>query len=198
MDSTTNHIRTAAAISGVTDLLYEEFQQLWHRPPPDKGQWPAWHVLAIIVMLVAFGIEHALKALLRKQGCKPSHIRNLRHDLRKLYKELDSHTQTRIQENADVLDPPIKHGGKVTSFSVEAVLNEHRDSFQEWRYHEYRFPGVMVETLIYTLVAMLHTYHDLYGTDDFSGKPQMDVNRPPPEMKAIAKKYLRNILRPRA
>ena len=110
--------------------------------------------------LGAFGIENALKALIRREGKNPGNI----HNLRKLYDKLKPETQQRISEKSAAID--IRVNGKVRRIRVEGVIDEHQESFEEWRYREAgKSLPVLLGVLPGTLQAIIQTHSEKYGAD---------------------------------
>lgn len=138
-------------------------------------------------ILSVFGIEVALKALIRREGKEPPNI----HDLYRLYKMLAPRTRKRICEKAEKLEAiSPKEGGEV--IRAEEVIKKHRKSFEEWRYGESgKNLDVVFGVLRGTLKAVIETYEEKYPGE------AMKVGKMDPQDEQ-KKEYLRNVLKPRA
>ena len=148
--------------------------------------------------LAAFGIENALKALIRRKGGNPNKLKGKdRHNLKKLYDlygKLDSETQQRIQEKAEAIDIRVKE--KVKRIRVEGVIDEHQDGFQEWRYRESgKSLPVLVGVLPGTLQAMIQTHDEKYG-EEIRREEEQSTGQASPEMLKRAREYYENVLMP--
>ena len=137
-------------------------------------------------LLSAFGIEVALKALIRREGKEPPNI----HDLYRLYKMLALKTQKRICEKAEKIVIPSREGEKV--IQAEEVIKEHRKSFEEWRYGESgKNLDVVFGVLRGTLKAVIETCEENYPGEARGGKVgKMDTQDEQKE------KYLSKVLKP--
>ena len=144
-------------------------------------------------ILATFGIENALKALIRKEGKPPKNI----HNLRKLYDLLAPETQQRIREKGAAIDIP--GNGKVMGIRVEGVIDEHQDSFEELRYRESgkdlpMIPGVLTDTLW----AIIETHQEKYGEDVKREEKQRTGQVSPATMPERLKKYYENVFMPKS
>ena len=137
-------------------------------------------------ILSAFGIETALKALIRREGGKPKKI----HDLYCLYRMLAPEAQKRICEKAEAIVIPSEGGGKAVR--VEKVIKEHRNSFEEWRYGESGKDLLATFGVLQgTLKAVIETYEEKYPGGANGGRVgKMDSQDDQKE------KYLKRILKP--
>ena len=113
-------------------------------------------------ILAAFGIENALKALIRREGKTPGNI----HNLWTLYKMLAPDTQERIGEKGVSRNVTDHRNGKVMGIRVEGVIREHQASFQELRYRESGkvlpvIPGLLTDTLR----VIIDVHQEKYGED---------------------------------
>ena len=137
-------------------------------------------------ILSAFGLETALKALIRREGGKPKKI----HDLYCLYEMLAPETQKRICEKAEKIVIPSKGGGR--TLRAEEVIKEHRSSFEEWRYGESGKDVLVVFGVLRgTLKAVIETYEENYPGEARGGKVgKMDTQDEQKE------KYLSQVLKP--
>ncbi len=144
-------------------------------------------------ILAAFGIENALKALIRREGKPPKNI----HNLRKLYDMLAPETQQRIREKGEAIGIP--GNGKVMGIRVEGVIDEHQDSFEELRYRESEkdlpmIPGLLTDTL----GAIIQTHQEKYGEDVKREEKQRTDQVSPATMPERLKKYYENVFMPKS
>ena len=143
-------------------------------------------------ILGAFGIENALKALIRREGKNPKNT----HNLRKLYDMLAPEIQQHIREKSAVIDIRVK--GRVMRIRVEGVIDEHQDSFQEWRYREAgKSLPVVLGVLPGTLQALIQTHEEKYGAD-LKREEKQGADRVSPAMHETAMKYYENVLMPKS
>ena len=110
----TQNIRTAVAMYHSSQMLIEAFGKGIDGTKEEQDRAKGFFSAANI--LGAFGIETALKALIRREGKTPKKI----HNLKELYGMLASETQQRISEKSAAID--IRVNGKVRRIRVEGVI----------------------------------------------------------------------------
>ena len=181
------NISTAVAMYHAAAALNVEFEKAMKGTEEERVRILPIHLS--IGILQVFGIETALKALIRRQGKKPPNI----HNLRKLYEMLASETQKIISEKSAAID--IRVEGTAMSIRVEGVMEEHQNSFQEWRYREdEKYLPVVSGVLPGTLQAVIQTYQEKYGAEDSQREKNQGTQNPPPEMQKRAMEYYENVL----
>ena len=181
------NIRTAVAMYHAAAALSVEFEKAMRGTEEERVRILPFHLS--IGILQVFGIETALKALIRRQGKNPPNI----HNLRKLYDMLAPETQKSISEKSAAIDIRVK--GTAMSILVEGVMDEHQNSFQEWRYREdEKFLPVVTGVLPGTLQAVIQTYQEKYGAEDSRREKNQGTQNPPPGMQARAIEYYKNVL----
>lgn len=122
----------------------------------DEQREEAARLWSVETFLSAFGIETALKALIRRQEKEPKKELKKIHDLHHLYKELEAETQERICEKVK---------------NTEEVMKAHRNSFLDWRYGESgKNLDVSDGVLRETLKAMIETYREKYPYEPIGSK----------------------------
>ena len=186
----TKNIRTAVAMYHSVSLVHAAFEKGMGGTKEEQQQATTF-VLSLNI-LGAFGIENALKALIRREGKNPKNI----HNLRKLYEILAPETQQRIHEKSKAIE--VRVNGKGMRIRIEGVIDEHQDSFQEWRY---RGAGkdllVVLGVLTGTLLAMIRTHDEKYGAD-LKREEKQGADRVSPAMHETAMKYYKNVLMPKS
>ena len=139
-------------------------------------------------VLGTFGIETALKALILREGKNPGNI----HNLRKLYDKLAPETQQRICEKGAAID--IRVNGKGMRIRVEGVIDEHQESFQEWRYREAgKDLPVVLSVLPGTLQALIQTHDEKYG-EDIKREKKQETDQAPSAMSERGMEYRKKVL----
>ena len=138
-------------------------------------------------ILAAFGIENALKALIRREGKEPNNL----HNLKKLYGMLDSETKKRICEKG----ASIPTGRKSRGIRIEGVIDAHQNSFQELRYRESGkdlpvIPGLLTNTLR----AIIETHQEKYGEEVEREERQGTGQVSPATMPEMLQKYYESVL----
>ena len=186
----TKNIKTAVAMHYSAAVLEEALER--GRIGTQGEQVPTMTFLVSANILRTFGIENALKALIRRQGENPGNL----HNLHKLYKMLAPETQQRIREKSAALD--IQVNGEVMSIKVEGVMEEHQESFQEWRYRESgKHLPVIPGVLSGTLQAVIQTHEEKHG-EDIKKEEKQGTQSPPPETRDRAMEYYKNVLMPKS
>lgn len=181
------NISTAVAMYHAAAALSVEFEKAIKGTEEERVRILPIHLS--IGILQVFGIETALKALIRRQGKKPPNI----HNLHKLYEMLAPETQKIISEKSAAID--IRVNGTAMSIIVEGVMKEHQNSFQEWRYREdEKCLPVVTGVLPGTLQAVIQTYHEKYGADSSRREKNKGTQKPPPGMQERAIEYYKNVL----
>ncbi|MCY4107728.1 MAG: hypothetical protein OXG11_01720 [Chloroflexi bacterium] len=138
-----------------------------------------------VVIAYIFGIEVALKALIEEQGHKPAWI----HDLLELYEKLSPETKATINAKASAIGIKVR--------DVRNVIQEHRNSLQEWRYREGTDGPLVVhlDTIGAILRATIETYTDWYGTvSEGAGHKSRGKTGVPPDIQTKASEYAKNVL----
>ena len=105
------NIRTAVAMYHAAAALNVEFEKAMRGTEEERVRILPFHLS--IGILQVFGIETALKALIRREDKNPPNI----HNLRKLYDMLDPKTQKSISEKSAAIDIRVK--GTAMSILVE-------------------------------------------------------------------------------
>ena len=151
------NIGTAVAMHQAAVTLKGTFDKALRGTPEEERAQVGGSFLAESI-LAAFGIENALKALIRREGKDPNNL----HNLKKLYGMLHSETQKRICEKG----ASIPTGGRTRGIRVEGVIDAHQNSFQELRYRESGkdlpvIPGLLTNTLW----AIIETHQEKYGEE---------------------------------
>ena len=181
------NIRTAVAMYHASAALNVEFEKAMNGTKEERVSKLPFHLS--IVILQVFGIETALKALIRRQGENPPNT----HNLRKLYDMLTPEIQKSISEKSAAID--IQVNGRAMSIRVEGVMEEHQNSFQEWRYREdERYLPVVTGVLPGTLQALVQTYQEKYGAEDSREEENQGTQKPQPRMQTRAIEYYKNVL----
>ena len=177
----TSNIHTAAS-------MYYSAQVLWTIPAKEKNgtkedQERGNGLILGANILAPFGIENALKALIRREGKAPGNI----HNLRDLYNKLDPETQRRIREK-----------GAASGIRVEGVIGEHQKSFEEWRYRD-DGEGLIADpdALAVTLQALIETYNERYG-EDIKREKKQGTGQLSQTMTDRAREYLKNARMPKS
>ena len=184
------NIRTAEAMYHASIALSVEFEKAMRGTEEEKVRIFPFHLSTGILQV--FGIETALKALIRRQGENPPNT----HNLRELYDMLAPKTQKNISEKIAAID--IRVEGTAMSIRVEGVMEEHQNSFQQWRYREDgRDLPVVTGVLAGTLQALIQTYQEKYGAEDSREEKKQGTQNPPPEMQKRAIEYYENVLKRR-
>ncbi len=168
------NIQTAVAMYHSCYGLIETFEKQINGTKEEQDRAKGFFLGGNI--LGAFGIENALKALIRREGKNPKNI----HNLRKLYDKLVPATQQLIREKITAID--IWENGKVMRIRVEGVIDEHQESFQDWRYKETEKSWSVVSANIRRIKR-----EEKQGTSQTS---------PPAEMIKDAIEYYNNVLMP--
>lgn len=183
------NIRTAVAMHHAFYVLAEEFEKGVDGKTEEQDR-AAGSFLAANT-LGAFGIENAFKALLRRQGEDPGNI----HNLRKLYDKLHPETRRNIREKAETIEIRVKNG-EIRHIRVEGVIDEHQESFQEWRYRESgKDLPVVLGVLQGTLQALIQVHSEKYG-EDLKREKKQKTGGVTPKMHGRAMEYYKNVLMP--
>ena len=155
------NIRTAVAMYYSSQVLSEAFEKGIDGTKEEQDRARGFFLAGNI--LGAFGIENVLKALIRREGKDPNDLKNKdRHNLKKLYGMLAPETQQRISEKSVAIG--IRVEGKVRRIRVEGVIDEHQESFEEWRYREAgKDLPVVLGVLPGTLQVIIQTHSEKYG-----------------------------------
>ncbi len=186
----TKNIRTAVAMYHSASLIQAAFEKGMGGTKEEQQRAMTFVISSNI--LGAFGIENALKALIRREGKNPKNI----HNLRKLYEILAPETQQRIREKGEAIS--IRVNGKGMRIRVEGVIDEHQESFQEWRYREAgKDLPVVLGVLPGTLQALIQTHEEKYG-EDLKREEKQGADRVSPAMHERAMKYYKNVLMPKS
>ena len=184
----TQNIGTAVAMHHSSQMLMEAFEKgidgTKEEQDRARGFFSAGNILG------AFGIETALKALIRREGKTPENI----HNLKKLYGELEPGTRRRISEKSAAIG--IRVNGKVRRIRVEGVIDEHQESFKEWRYWEAgKFLPVLLGVVPGTLQAIIQTHSEKYGAD-IKREEKQGTGQFSQAMHDRAMNYYENVLMP--
>ncbi len=184
------NIQTAVAMYHSCYGLIETFEKQINGTKEEQNRAKGFFLGGNI--LGAFGIENALKALIWREGKNPKNI----HNLRKLYDKLVPATQQLIREKITAID--IWVNGKVMRIRVEGVIDEHQESFQDWRYKETEKSWSVVSGVLpATLLALIQTHSEKYGEDIKREEKQgTSQTSPPAEMIKDAIEYYNNVLMP--
>ena len=136
-------------------------------------------------ILAPFGIENALKALIRREGKDPKKD----HNLRKLYDKLAPGTQQRICEKVAAMDIGVR---------VEGVIDEHQNSFEEWRYRD-GGEGLIADpdALAAILQALIQIYNERYG-EDIKREKRQGTGQLSQAMTDRVNKYLKKVRMPKS
>ena len=186
----TKNIRTAVAMYHSASLVHAAFEKGMGGTKEEQQRAMTFVISSNI--LGAFGIENDLKALIRREGKNPKNI----HNLRKLYEMLAPETQQGIREKGEAIS--IRVNGKGMRIRVEGVIDEHQESFQEWRYREAgKDLPVVLGVLPGTLQALIQTHEEKYG-EDLKGEEKQGADRVSPAMHERAMKYYKNVLMPKS
>lgn len=143
-------INTAVSMFNAGNVLRNEFERYQSGTEDEKARRRS--LIIPLVVVYVFGIETALKAIIKAQGGKP-----WGHDLLELYRELSD-------DNKGSVNRKILEKG-VNASDAKSVLEYYRNSFQEWRYMEdmetplLAAPGTL-EAILYSIIT-LHT--EKYG-----------------------------------
>ena len=184
------NIRTAMRTYHSHKVLIEAYEKL--RGGTKEEQEQAEGSVFAATTLGAFGIENALKALIRREGEKPGDI----HNLRKLYDKLKPETQQRISEKGAAIG--IRVNGGVRGIRVEGVIDEHQKSFEEWRYGESgKDLPVVLGVLSGTLQAIIQTHDEKYGAD-IKREEKQRTGGVLPAMHERVMNYVENVLMPKS
>ena len=184
------NIRTAVAMYYSSHALSEAFEKGIDGTKEEQDRAKGFFLAANI--LGAFGIENALKALIRREGKNPNNI----HNLRKLYDMLAPEIQQHIREKSAAIDIRVK--GRVMRIRVEGVIDEHQDSFEEWRYREAgKSLPVFLGVLPGTLQALIETHAEKYG-EDIKREEKQGKGKASSAMIERAMKYYENVLMPKS
>lgn len=189
------NIKTATSMYHAFHVLTEAYEQGRDGKREEQDQAAGSFLAANI--LGAFGIENALKALIRREGKDPDDLKNKdRHNLKKLYEMLASETQRSICEKAAAIDTPVN--GEVRHIRVEGVMDEHQESFQEWRYRESgKDLPVVFSVLQGTLHALIRVHSEKYG-EDLKREKKQKTGGVSPAMHERAMKYVEHVLMPKS
>ena len=88
--------------------------------------------------------------------------------------------------------------GKVMGIKVEGVIDEHQETFQEWRYREKgpdllpTLPGLLTDTLW----LFIEAHDERYG-EDVKREQEQRVGRESPGASARIVRYAQNVLLPK-
>ena len=186
----TKNIQTAMAMRHSYQVLIEAYEK--GRDGTKEEQEQAAGSFLAANALGAFGIENALKALIRREGENPGNI----HNLRKLYDKLKPETQQRISEKCAAISIPVN--GEIRYIRVEEVIDEHQESFEEWRYRESGkdLPAVL-GVLPGTLQALIQTHNEKYGAD-IKREEKQGTGQVSQAMHERAMNYVENVLMPKS
>ena len=181
----TTNIETAVAMRQASGVLKKEFDK--GRSGTEEERARVGGPFLAESILAAFGIENALKALIRREGKNPENI----HNLKKLYDKLAPETQQRICEKGATISIPAN--GKVMGIRVEGVIDEHQDSFQELRYRESGkglpvIPGLLTSTLW----AIIETHQEKYG-EEVKREEERRTQEPSPGIPERLEAYLEKV-----
>ena len=189
-DKATKNIETAVAMYHSSQMLHEALGKGIDGTKEEQDRAKGFFLAGNI--LWAFGIENALKALIRREGKTPKNI----HNLRKLYDKLKPETQQRISEKGAAIS--IRVNGEVRGIRVEGVIDEHQESFKEWRYREVRkaLPAFL-SVLPGTLQAIIQTHSEKYEADIKREKKQ-GTGQFSQAMHERAMNYIENVLMPKS
>ena len=184
------NIGTAICMCQSSLVLKKEFDQEMRGTKEERAR--AGGPFLAEGILAAFGIENALKALIRREGKKPGNI----HNLWTLYEMLAPETQNRIREKGVALNIP--RNGEVVGLQVEGVIKEHRESFQELRYRESRkvlpvIPGLLTDTLR----VIIDVHREKYGEDVKREEEQSTGQVSPETVPERLEKYLKTVFVPK-
>lgn len=179
------NIQTAVMMYDSSHLLFKVFQK---EVVTEKKDGAASYLITANV-LAAFGIENALKALIRREG---KDLKNI-HNLRALYDLLSPSTQKRVQEKGAAYRIPMNE--KTAGIRVEGVIDEHQETFQEWRYRESApdllptLPGILTDTLW----LFIETHNERYGKDA-EREQRQKAGQESPGASARIMQYAENVL----
>ena len=184
------NIQTAMAMYHSHQVLIEAYEK--GRDGTKEEQDRAMGSFLAANALGAFGIENALKALIRREGKNPGNI----HNLRKLYDKLKPETQQRISEKCAAISIPVN--GEIGYIQVEGVINEHQESFEEWRYRESEkdLPAVL-GVVPGTLRVIIQTHSEKYGAD-IKREEKQETGGVSQAMNDRAMNYVENVLMPKS
>ena len=186
----TKNIQTAVAMYHSHQVLSEAFEKGIDGTKEEQDRAKGFFLAANA--LGAFGIENALKALIRREGKTPKNI----HNLRKLYDKLKPETRQRISEKSAAIG--IRVNGEVRGIRVEGVIDEHQESFEEWRYREVeKSLPVLLGVVPGTLQAIIQTHSEKYGAD-IKREEKQGTGQAPPAMVKEALEYYENVLMPKS
>lgn len=184
------NIHTAASMYQAFHVLIEAYEK--GRDGKKEEQDRAAGSLLAANTLGAFGIENALKALIRREGKEPGNI----HNLRKLYDKLYPKTQRSICEKAAAIG--IRVNGEVRHIRLEGAIDEHQESFEEWRYRESgKDLPVILGVLQGTLHALIQVHSEKYG-EDLKREEKQNTGGVTPAMDQRAMEYYANVLMPKS
>ena len=189
-DKAAKNIQTAGAMYHSYQVLIEAYEK--GRDGTKEEQDRAMGSFLAANALGAFGIENALKALIRREGKTPKNI----HNLRKLYDKLKPETQQRISEKCAAISIPVN--GEIRYIQVEGVIDEHQESFEEWRYRESGkdLPAVL-GVLPETLQAIIQTHSEKYG-EAIKREEKQRAGQFSQAMHERAMNYVENVLMPKS
>ena len=186
----TKNIGTAMRMHRSHQVLIEAYEKWRDGTKEEQGRAGDCFIAANI--LGAFGIENALKALIRRERKKPKGI----HNLRKLYDKLEPKTQQRIREKCAAISIPVKE--EIRYIRVEGVMDEHQKSFQDWRYME---SGKDLPTLLgvlpITLQVLIQTHDEKYR-EDLKREEKQETGGVSPVMHERVMSYVENVLMPKS
>ena len=189
-EKATKNIHTAVAMHHSHQVLIEAYEK-WRGGTKEEQEQAKGFVFAANT-LGAFGIENALKALIRREGKNPKNI----HNLRKLYDKLKPETQQRISEKCAAISIPVN--GEIRYIRVEGVIDEHQESFEEWRYRESgKDLPVLLGVLPETLQALIQTHDEKYGAD-IKREEKQETGGVSQAMHERAMNYVENVLIPKS
>ena len=184
------NIQTAVAMHHSCQVLSEAFEKGIDGTKEEQDR--AMGSFLAANALGAFGIENALKALIRREGKDPGNI----HNLRKLYDKLKPETQQHISEKSVAIG--IRVEGKVRRIRVEGVIDEHQESFEEWRYRESgKDLPLVLGVLPGTLQAIIQTHSEKYGAD-IKREEKQGTGQVSQAMHERAMNYYENVLMPKS
>ena len=179
-----DRIKTAVSMFNAGAVLCEEFDKLNKGTEDIKARRRS--LIIPIVIVYIFGIEMALKAMIKREGEDPGKI----HDLLKLYKKLLPKTQKNINEKVSKIG--------INASDVQNVMEEYQNSLQEWRYMEDfdDSPLVDLRALQVTLCTIINIHTDRYGAE-MKEEKQVSQNQTgvPPNIQGIMSEYQKNMFK---
>ena len=176
------HIQTAVGMFNAGEVLreYSRYQDI--QTQDEKGRRTSTVIPMVVVYILR--IEVRIKALIEKQRQKPPRI----HDLKELYRKLPATIQKRVE------DKVAAKGVKLPR--VKALLTEHRNSLEEWRYIRDFGKTLAIDpgAIAATLKAIIDVHTEEDGAE-VGQRAQVSRDRGgiPPEIQETADDYRRNV-----